>query len=157
VNKTLDEELAELLTDGTRLQPSELNARLRNLWPLLHAPQRTHDTTALVAMFRRAGYVSDGLPVPIGEMTVYRGELVSSREAGIAWTADVEVVTQYARGYATTGNTRVWQAAAPPAAVLARFKQEAEVVVAPDLLGDFKNLGGFAHFKPSFLLGWTGF
>jgi len=148
---TPDEQLAELLTSGSQLPPPELNARLRNLWPLLHAPQRTSDATALVALFQRAGYVSDGIPVPNRELTVYRGELVSSREAGIAWTTDVEVATQYARGYTTAGNTRVLQATAQPAAVLARFNQEGEVVVAPNLLRRIENLGGFPHFKPLLL------
>jgi hypothetical protein len=145
--ETPDETLKELLSSGSQLPPSELNARLRLLWPLLHGPQRNHDATALVALLRHAGYVSDGLPFPNGDLTVYRGELVSSREPGISWTTDAEVAKQYARGYATAGNTRVLQATAQSAAILARFNQEAEVVVAPELLSSLENLGGFPHFK----------
>lgn len=84
--ETPDETLKGLLSSGSQLPPSELNVRLTLLWPLLHGPQRNQDATALVALFRHAGYVSDGLPFPNGDLTVYRGELVSSRKPGISWT-----------------------------------------------------------------------
>lgn len=147
MDKTPDEVLAELVDIGSRLPLPELNARLSHLWPLLHAPQRNHDGASLVGLFQRAGYVSDGLARPNGDLTVYRGELVGSREPGISWTTNVEVAKQYARGYATAGNTRVLQATAQPAAILARFNQEAEVVVAPDLLISLENLGGYPYFR----------
>ncbi len=50
------------------------------------------------------------------------------------------------RDMPTVGDTRVLQATAPPMAVLARFAQEAEVVVAPHLLRDITELGSIKHF-----------
>ena len=148
------EALVELLHSGSQLPPSELNATLRTIWPQLRAPQRSHDGAALVALFRRAGYVSDGIPQPNTELTVYRGELVNSHESGISWTTDAQVATQYARGYSTVGNTQVVQAVAPPVAVLARFSQEAEAVVDPSLLKEHKKLGYIPHcVLPNFMNG----
>lgn len=57
-----------------------------------------------MALFQRAGYVSDGLTKPGSALTIYRGELVSIREPGIAWTADLQIARQYAQGYATAGD-----------------------------------------------------
>jgi len=147
MNKTPDEELAELLTSGSQLQPSKLNARLRAVWPLLHAPQRKHDGATLVDLFRQAGYVSDGMAATDSALTVYRGELVAEAEPGISWSAEFQIARSYAQRYSTVGHTRVLQATAPPTAVLARFNQEAEVVVEPELLDDIKNLGYIHHFK----------
>jgi hypothetical protein len=77
---------------------------------------------------------------------VYRGELVDAGEQGISWTADIEIATRYARGYATVGHTRVIQADASPAAVLARFTPDTEVVVAPELLTGAEAVGYVHHF-----------
>jgi hypothetical protein len=53
---------------------------------------------------------------------------------------------RYAQGYATAGRTEVVQAIAPPAAILARFAQDTEVVVAPELLNNVENIGYIPHF-----------
>jgi hypothetical protein len=140
------EVLAELLVGGSKRPASELNATLRAIWPLLHGPQHTHGLRELVELFRRAGYVSDGIPRPNGDLTIYRGELVDHHEPGIAWTTDFQTARSYAQRYASTGHTQVVQSTAPPAAVLARFHQEAEAVVDPDLLKGHKNLGYIPHF-----------
>lgn len=62
-------------------------------------------------------------------------------------TADLAIARRYAQGYATVGDTRVMQATAPPVAILARFRQDAEVVVAPELLSDAELLGYIPHFQ----------
>jgi hypothetical protein len=112
------------------------------LWPELRAPQQSHhDGTEPVTLFQRAGYVSDGIPQPDATIVVYRGELVNAGEPGISWTADIEIAIRYARGYATVGHTRVVQADAPPAAILARFTPDTEVVVAPELLTGVEAVG----------------
>jgi hypothetical protein len=146
MNTTLEQALAELLENGSRRRAPEVNAILRSIWPELRAPQRSHHGLELVTLFRRAGYVSDGIPQPDSTITVYRGELVGGREPGISWTADIEIATRYARGYATVGHTRVVRADAPPAAVLARFTPDAEVVVAPELLTGVETAGYVHHF-----------
>lgn len=146
MNMTPEQALAELLEAGSQRPASEVNAILRSIWPQLHAPQRSHSGTGLVALFQRAGYVSDGIPQPDTAIKVYRGELVEAHEPGISWTADFEIAKRYAQGYATVGHTQVVQAIAPPAAVLARFSQDAEVVVAPELLNNVENVGYIRHF-----------
>jgi hypothetical protein len=78
---------------------------------------------------------------------VYRGELTATGDPGISWTTDPQIARRYAQGYATVGDTGVMRAAAPPAAVLARFQHDAEVVVAPELLTDAGCLGIIPHFQ----------
>jgi hypothetical protein len=143
---TPEETLAELLKDDAQHLIAETNAVLQAIWPLLHAPQRRHSMAELVALFQRAGYVSDGLPQPGSALTIFRGELVSSHEPGISWTADLQIARQYAQGYATTGDARVIQATAPPEAVLAQFHRESEIVVTPHMLRDRDELGEFRQF-----------
>lgn len=142
-----DQELERLLRMGSALPVAELSATLRVIWPNLRAPQRTKPGSELVALFRRAGYVSDGPPDPAEPVTVYRGELVGRSDPGISWTADLQIARRYAQGYATLGHTRVMLAIAPPAAILARFQHDAEVVVAPELLTGAACLGYIPHFR----------
>ena len=146
LHMTPEEMLVELLNSPPR-SASETNATLQAIWPHLRAPQRNHHGTELVALFQQAGYVSDGIPQPNADLTVYRGELVSAHESGISWTADLQAAKRYAQGYATVGDTRVVQATAPPVTVLARFTQEAEVVIAPHVLKNIKELDRIPHFK----------
>jgi hypothetical protein len=124
-----------------------VNATLQAIWPYLCAPQRNHLGADLVALFQQAGYVSDGIPQPGTGLAIYRGELVSAHEPGVSWTADFQVARKYAQGYATTGDTRVIKATAPPRAILARFTHEEEVVVDPSVLTDIKELGRIPHFR----------
>jgi hypothetical protein len=146
MNMTPEQALAELLETGSQQSAPEVNAILRSVWPDLRAPQRSHRGADLVALFRRAGYVSDGIPQPDTEITVYRGELVNTQEAGISWTANLETAKRYAQGYATAGHAQVVQAIASPAAVLARFAPDAEVVVIPVLLRSVEIVGYIPHF-----------
>jgi hypothetical protein len=145
-NMTPEQTLAELLEDGSYYSATEANATLRAIWAQLHAPQRRHSAAELVTLFRRAGYVSDGILSPSSAVTIYRGELLRSAEAGISWTADPQIARKYAQGYATVGATRFVRAIAPPEAVLARFNQEEEVVVDPDLLRNVEELGRLPYF-----------
>jgi hypothetical protein len=132
-----------------QLDPQELNAMLRDTWPQMHGPLYHHNTATLLALFRRAGYVSDGVTYPSAELTVYRGELVASGQQGISWTTEFQVADTYAKGYSTEGNAQVLRAAAPVTSVLARFTFEHEVMVEPDLLKDVKVLGYRPRFKLS--------
>jgi hypothetical protein len=143
---TPEEMLVGLLMQSEPRPAAEVSASLQAIWPRLHAPQRSHRGTELVALFHRAGYVSDGVPRPSSALIVYRGELVGVHEPGISWTADFQIAKQYAQGYAAVADTRVIQATASPEAVLARFTQEVEVVVAPHLLKDVTELGRMQHF-----------
>ena len=151
MNATPEQILAELLESGPRRLAPEVNAVLRSVWPKLRAPQRNHACAELIALFRRAGYVSDGIPQPEEEITVYRGELVDTHAPGISWTTDFETAKRYAQGYATVGHTQVMQAIASPVAVLGRFVLDAEVVVAPELLNCAERLGYVHHFTLSHL------
>jgi hypothetical protein len=147
MSQTPDQEFARLMRTGSVLPVAELNARLRLIWPGLRAPQRCHPASDLIVLFRRAGYVCDGLPEPTQALLVYRGELTGTGDPGISWTTDLQIARRYAQGYATVGDTRVMQAAAPPAAILARFQHDAEVVVEPALLVDAECLGFIPHFQ----------
>jgi hypothetical protein len=140
--------LADLVSGGLRLDPAELNVILQSLWPQLHGPLHHHDQATLVALFKHAGYVSDGLRYPTTDLTIYRGEPVDSTQQGISWTTDDQVADTYAKGYSTTGHARVLQATAPVASVLAWFTYEDEVVVQPELL-TVEVLGYRPHFTLS--------
>jgi hypothetical protein len=132
---------------GPVLPAAELNGTLRLIWPSLRAPQRACLASELVALFRRAGYVSDGQPEPAQVLMVYRGKLAATGDPGISWTTDLQIARRYAQGYAIVGDTRVMRATAPPAAILARFQRDAEVVVTPELLTDAQCLGIIPHFQ----------
>ena len=143
------EELAELLNgSGLRLAPAVLNARLQAIWPQLRGGQlHGYVQAALVALFLRAGYVSDGPAYPHDNLTVYRGEPATATGRGISWSLSLQVATTYARGNAIDGTTYARKASAPPAGVLARFVQDAEVVVEPGLLTAREVVGHFPKFK----------
>ncbi len=147
MSPTPEQDFARLLRTGSVLSAAELNASLRLIWPSLRAPQRTYPASDLVALFRRAGYVSDGLPEPAQALLVYRGELTGNADPGISWTTDPQIARRYAQGYATVGDTRVMRAAAPRDTILARFQHDAEVVLVPELLMDAECLGFIPHFQ----------
>jgi hypothetical protein len=138
--------LAELLGARQSPRPEQARVVLAEIWPKLHAPLRHHGSAALVALFRRAGYLTDYAPIPDTDLVIYRGERANLGSPGIAWSADQAVAIDYARRYSTVGQTRVVQATAPPSAVLARFADEDEVVVQPDLLVNVVSIGSFPHF-----------
>lgn len=149
MNRTPAETLDDLVRRGSELGQRELNGVLKAAWPLMHGPLFHHDTATLLALFKRAGYVSDGAPYPTHDLTVYRGEPVASGQPGISWTTDFQAARTYAQGYSTIGNVRVLQATAPVTSVLAWFTFEDEVVVDPDLLEDFAVKGYMPQFKLS--------
>jgi hypothetical protein len=138
--------MAELMTSGLSLEPPAVSAALAHAWPLLYGPLRYYETERLIALFRHAGYVTDGPARPDSDLTVYRGELAGSANTGISWTTDQAVATKFARNYTTAGQTHVLQATATPESVLARFILEDEVVIEPDLLVAVTSLGCFPHF-----------
>jgi hypothetical protein len=113
----------------------------------LHGPLYRHGSASVLALFRRAGYISDGVARPVASLTVYRGEPTDNGQPGIAWTTDREVAVKYARDYSTIGDVQVRQATVPPGSVLARFTFESEVVVDPALLADTRVIGRMPHFK----------
>jgi transposase InsO family protein len=139
--------LAELVSASQSSPPEEVRAVLADIWPRLHAPLRHYGTPALVALFRRAGYLTENAPMPGTGLVIYRGEPAYVSSPGIAWSADHAVAADYARRYSTAGPTRVLRATAPPSAVLARFAHnDDEVVVQPDLLKDVGNIASLPHF-----------
>ena len=140
------EALAELVSRGPAGEPGDVNAVLASTWPLLHAPHRYYDAAVLVALFRRAGYVSDGPTWTAGDLTVYRGELDGSAEMGMAWTTDRATAIGYMQRYASAGPTVTWRATAGPESVLARFSAEDEVVVQPELLVNVMRIAELPHF-----------
>jgi hypothetical protein len=81
---TPTEALAELVATGRSRPPAELRVLLAEIWPELHAPLRNYGSAVLVALFRRARFVSDGPPRPDGDLLVYRGEPVDPASPGIA-------------------------------------------------------------------------
>ena len=98
MNRTPSETLADLVSGGLQLDSQELNTMLRDSWPLMHGPLYRYDTATLLALFRRAGYVSDGVAYPSAELTVYRGELVASEQRGISWTTDLQMARYVRKG-----------------------------------------------------------
>lgn len=149
MNRTPDEILADLVKVGMGLDPHEVNAALREVWPQMHGPLHRYDQATLLGLFRHAGYVSDGPAFPGTDLAVYRGEPVASGQQGISWTSDLQVADKYAKGYSTSGHAQVLQAVAPVASVVARFTYEDEVVVEPGLLAGVKVLGHRRHFTLS--------
>src|SRR5215470_9208330 len=102
--------LDDLLNSYSSLVPSELSGRLREIWPQLHGPLHHYEASAITALFRRAGFVSDGIPYPDGNLTIYRGEPACAKEPGISWSNSRNVATKYARDYRTIADTRVMRA-----------------------------------------------
>jgi hypothetical protein len=143
VNTTPIETLANLVSRGLQLDPRELNSSLQAVWPLVHGPLFQHDKATLVALFKRAGYVSDGAAYPTDGLTVYRREPIENEQLGISWTTDLQVARTYAQRYSSIGDVQVLQATAPVPSILARFTFEDEVVVEPALLTDVVRLPRF--------------
>lgn len=76
------EALAELVDAGPSLPPETVRAVLAEIWPGLHAPLRQYGTAVLIAMFRHAGYVTDGTAMPDDGLVIYRGEPVRPCRSG---------------------------------------------------------------------------
>ena len=144
-----EERLSFLLSTPTNELPRTLvNRVLKEIWPGLRGPLHRYERARLLALFARAGFVSDGLAVPSSSLVLYRGALSDLGEVGISWTTDQEIGLWYANGYRTVGETTCWKARAAPEAVLAMFVSEQEVVVNPDLLSEMRPIRRFDYFPP---------
>jgi hypothetical protein len=131
-----------------RLPVRERKSRLRDRWSLLHGPLHVIEPNDLVRLFRSVEFVSDGSEQPTTPLTVYRGALAGDGGRGMSWSTDDKHAGSYASGYRTVGATCLWRASCPPAAVLARFAFEDEVVVDPEMLIEI----AVVHTLPSFAL-----
>jgi hypothetical protein len=72
------------------LDPRESNSVLPAVWPLVHGrPPFHHGATALLALFKRGNYMSDGTDYPADDLTMYCGQQI------ISWTTDFQVARTY--------------------------------------------------------------
>ena len=85
----------------------------------------------LLDLWAEVGYYSDSeVPKPTKDILVYRG---AEEWEGLSWTTRVTTAAWFANRFRTAEPPVVWQAVAPPEAVLATINQrnEHEVVVDP--------------------------
>jgi hypothetical protein len=115
------------------LSINERRARLRRDWSKLRAPLDVLPVNELVSLFRSVGFVSDGPPQPVADVTIYRGAPAEAA-LGVSWSATEERGRWYANSYRTVGATYLWRAECPADALLGRFDLDDEVVVDPSLL-----------------------
>lgn len=128
-----------------------------------HYPSAYADMDTYVALFRRAGFVTDFLEVipPKSPLTIYRG-VPHARDEGtraIAWTSDLNVARYFAHRLDHLADPEIfgedvrqveptiWKATVPPEGVLALFygQNEIEVVVDP---GSLQNAEVFERSQP---------
>lgn len=83
-----------------------------------------------LAMFRHAGFITTGRPLPTESLTVYRG-CVDWKVRAPSWTTDLDVALWFANRAPT--RSVVWQAQVEPRHMLAIFDDvdEYEIVVSP--------------------------
>lgn len=115
----------------------EVREILRAEWSRCDAPAMVNDE--LLALFRRAGYVSDCDERPTGELTIYRGTFGDDPRNGLSWTLDASKAKWFARRGArglAAGPPTVWQATVDAAAILGYFveRDEAEIIADPATL-----------------------
>jgi hypothetical protein len=118
---------------------NELRDILREHWTRCDAPGDTVE--ALLALFQRAGYVSDTDDRLIGKLTIYRGTFGNDPSQGLSWTLDKGkagwFASRGARGVPRDRSAQtVWRATVDASAILGYFveRDEAEVIVAPKAL-----------------------
>jgi hypothetical protein len=127
-------------------------------WTELHGPLHFIEATEFTDLFRSVGVVRNDESLSLSPTAIFRGAPSLGGASGISWSATESVARQYAKDYRTVSETTLWKATCPPGAVLARFKQDDEVVVDPNLLSEitpielypiftmpvlsFKNFGG---------------
>ncbi len=108
----------------------EVLARLLpEIWQAAHHPERALSAEVWMALFRKAGFVSDrGQPAPTKPLRVWRGALHFYRR-GMAWTTDREKAVWFATAFGLP--SKVYTAIAKPTRVLALFddRDEAEIVL----------------------------
>jgi len=86
---------------------------------------------------RQVGYIGD-LPKPTAPLTLYRGVHTARHRLGLSWSLSVDKARHFVRQFGRGPNMGgfVYQAIAPPEAILAGFNDrgEEEYVVDPTLL-----------------------
>jgi hypothetical protein len=127
--------LLELDTTYGPLSVDELRAVLSEHWPRTDAPGDA--VPELLALFRRAGYVSDTERRLEGELTVYRGTFGDEPQLGISWSLSEEKATWFARRLGLKG-AATWRGKVDASQILGYFveRNEYEVVVDPASLRD---------------------
>jgi hypothetical protein len=123
----------------------ELRDILRDHWPRCDAPGSVTDE--LLALFRRAGYVSDTSQRLTGEVAIYRGTLGEDPREGLSWTLSEEQARWFAsrgaRGVPRDRSTQtVWRATVDASQILGYFVErgEDELIVAPESIRDLTRL-----------------
>jgi hypothetical protein len=118
---------------------------LREHWTRCDAPGDT--TEYLLALFQRAGYVSDTDDRLTGELTIYRGTFGDDPSRGLSWTLDESKARWFAsrgaRGVPRDRSTQtVWRATVDAADLLGYFtgRDEDEVVVDPACLRELNQV-----------------
>jgi hypothetical protein len=121
----------------------ELRDILREHWTRCDAPGDA--TEALLALFQRAGYVSDTDRTLTGELAIYRGTFGDDPNRGLSWTLEESKAQWFAfRGARGVPRDRsmqtVWRATVDASAILGYFveREEAEAIVAPQTLEDVR-------------------
>lgn len=119
---------------GLGLPPDALNRMLEMYWSLTESPS-AYGTGRLVALFERAGFVTDApdVPPPLEPMTVFRGVPATGKARGLSWTPDEHKGGWFARRGSILVPGIVYAAEIDPQHVLGIFHErgEAEVVVNP--------------------------
>lgn len=134
-----DAEHVELLLEGLERNDGTLDADLvLDAWSHPEWPEAVLGTTRWVALFRSVGFASrPPRPAPTDGLQVFRGASWGRRR-GMAWTTDRAVAQRFADRWSASGTSAgtVFAWWAPSRAVLAMIddRNEAEVVVDPDLL-----------------------
>jgi hypothetical protein len=135
-----DAEHVEFLLDGLESNDggSFDPGLVLDAWSHPEWPEAVFGTTRWVALFRSVGFASrPPRPAPTDGLQVFRGASWERRR-GMAWTTDRAVAQRFADRWTAsgTGAGRVFVRWAPVPAILAMIddRNEAEVVVDPDLL-----------------------
>ena len=135
--------LGFLIERQCSIPDGELEELLIKAWATSEFPS-DNDAAALIALFRRTGYITDSAgpdrTPPRLPLVVHRG----GRPQGMAWTLRLEVAVKFAKRFRNVPgrDSGLWSALAPPHSVLALVteRDEAEVVLDPDLLVDVEEL-----------------
>lgn len=123
---------------GPRLEPDALRRLLRDWWNMTEGVRPRE----AIGLFQRVGFVTDAdEPLPIGELTVYRGARTPRHRLGLSWTLEPERARFFAQRF-TAGTGVVYVAHVDAEAVLAYFtsRNEAEVIVDPITLRNIHRL-----------------
>ena len=116
------------------------------------------DIADWVELFEDAGFVSDqpGTVPPTEPITVFRGGPPGS-ERGMSWTTDKALGEFFAtRNVWREGAAELWQSTILPEYVYGLFfhRQESEVVLNPDMLGEIMTLATYTGEKSDEIRSW---